>query len=56
LLDKEKYRNIFIFPVKDYYTQLGFDFNIEPFEKLATEFISEFSSEKYQFRLHHGAE
>jgi phosphoglycolate phosphatase len=56
LLDIDKYKNIFTFPVKDYYAQLGFDFNIEPFEQLASEFISEFCSEKYQFRLHNGVE
>lgn len=56
LIYKEIYKNIFTFPVKDYYTQLGFDFDSEPFEKLATEFITEFSSEKYQFRLYIGAE
>jgi len=56
LLDIEKYKDIFTFPVKDYYSRLGFDFNVEPFEKLAIEFISEFSSEKYQFRLHNGVE
>lgn len=56
LLDIEKYKDIFTFPVKEYYAQLGFDFNVQSFEELAYEFISEFSSEKYQFRLHPGAE
>lgn len=56
LLDIEKYKNIFTFPVKDYYAQLGFDFNVQTFEELASEFISEFCSEKYQFRLHSGVE
>lgn len=56
LLDIDKYKDIFTFPVKDYYALLGFNFAIEPFEKLAIEFVSEFSSEKYQFRLHNGVE
>jgi len=56
LLDEEKYKNIFTFPVKDYYAQLGFDFSVEPFEELATEYISEFNSDKYQFMLHPGVE
>lgn len=56
LLNIEKYRDIFTFPVKDYYAKLGFDFTLEPFEKLAFEFIAEFSLEKYQFRLHNGVE
>lgn len=56
LLDIEKYKNIFNFPVKDYYAQLGFNFSVVPFEKLAFEYISELNSNKYQFRLHDGVE
>ena len=56
LLDIEKYKDIFVFPVKNYYARLGFDFDKESFEKLATEYILEFSSEKYQFKLHNGVE
>lgn len=56
LLGKEKYKNIFTFPVKDYYAQLGFDFSVEPFEKLAVEYIAEYNSDKYQFKLHPGVE
>ena len=33
LLHVDKYKDIFTFPVKDYYSQLGFDFTTEPFEK-----------------------
>lgn len=54
LLDILKYKDIFAFPVKDYYEQLGFDFHVEPFEQLAFEYISEFNSEKHQFKLHDG--
>lgn len=53
-LTLERYKNIFTFPVEDYYLELGFDFKIEPFEKLAAEFIFEFSSQKHQFKLHLG--
>lgn len=56
LIDIDKYKDIFTFPVKDYYALLGFDFDIEPFEKLAIEFVLEVSSEKYQFRLHNGVD
>ena len=55
-LDEEKYKNIFTFPVKEYYAQLGFDFSLEPFEELATEYITTFNSDKYQFSLHSGVE
>ena len=56
LLDIEKYKEIFTFPVIDYYARLGFDFSVEPFEKLAAEFISLFNSDNYRFRLHDGVE
>ncbi len=56
LLDTSKYKNIFTFPVKDYYSQLGFDFASESFEKLAAEFISEFRSEDNKFSLYIGTE
>lgn len=55
-LNIERYRNIFTFPVKDYYTQLGFDFSAEPFEKLAAEYISTYNSYSYRFRLYDGVE
>ena len=54
LLDREQYKEFFVFPVKDYYARLGFDFSREPFEELAVEYITEFNSEKYGFRLHGG--
>jgi phosphoglycolate phosphatase len=38
-LDVSRYREIFTFPVRDYYVQLGFDFNKEPFEIPAHQFI-----------------
>jgi len=39
LLDKNRYREIFTFPVKDYYEKAGFDFKKESFEIPAMEFI-----------------
>ncbi len=42
LLCKEKYREVFDFPVKDYYSRIGFNFDIEPFEIPAIEFIEEY--------------
>lgn len=38
-LTKERYHDIFTFPVKDYYTEAGFDFSSEPFDKIAIEFM-----------------
>lgn len=38
-LDLIRYRDIFTFPVRDYYLSLGFDFQKEPFEIPAHQFI-----------------
>ena len=39
LLTLEKYRETFTFPVVDYYRSVGFDFNREPFDVLAQEWV-----------------
>ncbi|OQX81380.1 MAG: hypothetical protein B6D61_00880 [Bacteroidetes bacterium 4484_249] len=39
LLNQSRYREIFTFPVKDYYIKAGFNFSTEPFDKIAMEFI-----------------
>lgn len=39
MLDLARYREIFTFPVRDYYSSLGFDFQQEPFEIPAHQFI-----------------
>ncbi|MDE6031264.1 MAG: HAD family hydrolase [Oscillospiraceae bacterium] len=43
-LDRERYRDIFCFPVRDYYAKAGFDFTRVDFEKPAMEFIEEYYS------------
>jgi len=35
-----KYRDVFTFPVFDYYKEVGFDFSREPWEQVAMEFIN----------------
>jgi phosphoglycolate phosphatase len=42
MLQKDRYREIFTFPVRDYYTAAGFDFSREAFEIPAEEFIVEY--------------
>ncbi len=42
VIDQQIYRNIFTFPVRDYYVKAGFDFETEPFEKPALEFIEQY--------------
>lgn len=39
LINIERYRKIFSFPVRDYYVKLGFDFEKEPYEIPAHRFI-----------------
>ena len=39
-----EYHSVFCFPVIDYYRNVGFDFNKEPFEDLAAEFIELYHS------------
>jgi phosphoglycolate phosphatase len=41
-LTPEEYEQIFDFPVRDYYSRIGFDFQVEPFEKLSDEFIDRY--------------
>ena len=38
-VSKDRYLEIFGFPVIEYYQKLGFDFSNEPFEQISTEFI-----------------
>ena len=56
LLNVEKYRNIFDFPVQDYYQQIGFDFSEYPFEVIGTEFIQEYKKQWQKCELHQNAE
>ena len=53
--DKDYYRSIFCFPVRDYYERSGFDFTKIPFEKPATEFIVNYRRLSPQAELFVGA-
>ena len=48
----KKYREIFGFPVKNYYLKLGFDLDAEPFEKSGLEFIREYGKRRYEAQLY----
>lgn len=43
LLDVEYYRQVFGFPVIDYYKKIGFDLQSESFEELSVEFITRYN-------------
>ncbi len=40
--DKDHYRSIFGFPIKDYYARAGFDFNVIDYETLAPLWVDEY--------------
>jgi phosphoglycolate phosphatase len=50
----QKYRELFDFPVKDYYEKAGFDFEKESFENVGTEFIVEYDKHQNKTELHSG--
>jgi phosphoglycolate phosphatase len=52
LISLEIYREIFDFPVRDYYLKLGFDFHSEPFEKVGMEFMILYNHRQNECRLH----
>ena len=48
----KKYRNIFGFPVKDYYIKLGFNLKKESFKKSGMEFINAYKKRRYEADLY----
>lgn len=46
------YKEVFSFPVKDYYRKIGFDFALEPFEIPAIEYINIYNSKVDHCDLH----
>jgi phosphoglycolate phosphatase len=56
ILDIGYYREVFGFPVKEYYRKLGFDFDKESFESLSKEFIDNYTHQLLNANLAHGAE
>jgi len=55
LVDTFFYREVFSFPVKDYYRRIGFDFEQEEFEVPALEFTDLYNAGIKHCRLHHSA-
>jgi phosphoglycolate phosphatase len=54
-LTRETYRQIFNFPVRDYYLSLGFNFEITPFEQVGSEYIQKYLARWRECRLHTNA-
>lgn len=53
-VSKERYLEIFTFPIKSYYIKAGFDFNEVSFEDLADEFIVLYQKASLELNLHEG--
>jgi phosphoglycolate phosphatase len=51
-LDLETYRNVFGFPIEDYYKKIGMDFQKESFEELTIKFISNYDRKVKDCNLH----
>lgn len=51
LLTVDNYKEVFTFPVKDYYQKIGFDFETEPFEIPAMEFIDGYTTKVHECGL-----
>ena len=51
----ETYRDKLCFPVSDYYCQLGFDYAVDSYDKLAEEFIAEYEQRRFECALQNGA-
>ncbi len=54
-LSRQHYAEIFDFPVRNYYVKLGFDAQLDPFEKLSVEFISQYLARKFECNLRENA-
>jgi len=55
LLTPDKYKDVFSFPVKDYYQAIGFNFEKEDFAIPAKEYIDLYNSRVERCALHHPA-
>ena len=51
-ITRDQYRQVFGFPVRDYYVRLGFDFEAESFESVGTEWVVEYERRRHEVSLH----
>jgi len=52
VLSVERYREVFTFPIREYYVKLGFDFDKDTFEKLSEKYIDGYEKERDTCALH----
>ena len=51
-ITEDIYKNVFSFPVEDYYERLGFNFKKEPFEVAGDEFVAYYAKFFHKTKLH----
>lgn len=51
----QQYQDLFDFPVKNYYSKLGFDFSVEPFDIVANEYITIYNKRRFECKLQKAA-
>ncbi len=54
-ISSRRYREVFDFPVVDFYRRIGFDFSAESFDDVAVEYIAEYNKKRFECSLHKGA-
>lgn len=53
-LTKEEYRDIFTFPVKDYYLKAGFDFNVQDWDEVANCWMEHYLKHHHECKVFDG--
>lgn len=56
LLNLKSYREVFAFPVKEYYKKIGFDFTVEDWFDVGSEFIELYNSFQHEYSIFPEAE
>ena len=54
IVNMEEYKEIFTFPIIEYYRRAGVDFNIESYESLSHKFIEEYQPRSFKCDLYKG--
>ena len=54
MLSVEAYRNVFGFPIKDYYIQAGLTFEKRSFDELSQFFIERYQPASFNCKIHNG--
>jgi phosphoglycolate phosphatase len=52
LLTSDRYRDVFTFPVRNYYQSIGFDLVRESFDELSLEFVTKYKSRWHEISLY----